>query len=386
MRKAALFIAIAALLVFGCVQSPQQPVVNEPAPAPAPQQNATQAAQCSTGNTVQNDNCFLALAREKSDPSFCHGIYSIGTLDTCYAIFANSSLAICEQITDAGMRTGCLTAIAEANKSQDICDLIQNPEQQAACLKSVVPPCQLVLDPDARALCMALEKGNYTLCQSDSCLEQYAQNRSDAAACGPIASEPERHYCMAAVAGSAAPCANASQQAFQDLCYQKAAAYLNDSAVCDLATKGSDYADACYLYFAVNDSDMSYCSRPIYTGLRDTCYTDYAIIAADTSACPRIFDTLNQIGCYFFAAGANRLPSLCNPLQNAGQQNDCYARAVTQPALGPVPSDCPKVTSEAWRNKCYYRAAQLSGNQTLCAPITPGPDKDSCDALFGISG
>ena len=385
-RMALIVLAFSALLLFGCAQNTQQPVVQEPAAAP-PQENATPSSgQCNLGNVVQKDDCFLAAAQQKGDPQVCRSIYSVGKLDECYAIFANSSLDICKQITDAVLRANCLTANAEANKSEDICNLIDNPDARAGCLKNVLPACKLILNQDARDLCMALEKGDYTLCHSDSCRQNYAQNKSDAKACGLITTEVNRYYCMAAVTGNAAECGLASEQALQDLCYQRAAAALNDATVCDLATKGSTYAGACYLYFAVNGSDMDYCSRPLTTSLRDQCYSDYATQAADTSSCPRIVNSLNQLACYYYSAGANRMPSLCNGLPDQRERDDCYSRAVLQPATGPVVSDCAKVTSETWKNKCYFKAAQLSYNASLCVPISPGPDKDSCNQLFWPSG
>ena len=165
------------------------------------------------------------------------------------------------------------------------------------------------------------------------------------------------------------------------MCYEQAAKAFNDSDVCSLATAGSTYADSCYLYFAVSRKDMNYCAKPKNEVERDQCYSDYATQAADTSSCVKIVNSLNKIACYYFAAGANNMPSLCNPLEQIGQRNDCYSRG-TSSESGPIASDCVNVVSEDWRNKCYYRAARVSYNASLCDSITPGPDKTSCDSLF----
>jgi len=97
--KAPLAILI-AILVFalafsaGCTQQ-KPPDVNVTQTEPNATQNSSanttvQAQQCSGGNIVQNDACFAALAKADSDPSYCQNIYSIGTVDSCYAMFANA--------------------------------------------------------------------------------------------------------------------------------------------------------------------------------------------------------------------------------------------------------------------------------------------------------
>lgn len=385
MRKATLAIlAITLVLVFGCTQS-QQPVVQEPTPpVTVPQQNTTivAAAPCSAGNVVQNDGCFLSLAKEKNDVSYCSNIYSADTLDVCLSNFANQSLDVCKTIRNADLRATCLTANAQVNKSEDICNLIDNVDARANCLKTVLPRCKLIYDPDARALCMALEKNDYTLCQSDACFVQYAENKSDANACSLVKSDPDKYYCLALVRQSAAECNNAPTSPAADSCYEMAAKAFNDPGTCSLATTGSAYQDSCYLYFAVSQKNMDYCARPNDEVQRDQCYSDYATQTADTASCLKIVNSLNRIGCYYFAAAANNMPSLCNPLEQVNQRSDCYSRGTSSDS-GPVASDCAKVADEDWRNKCYYRAARVSFNQSLCVPITPGPDKDSCDQLFG---
>ncbi|MCX6773300.1 MAG: hypothetical protein NTV88_06065 [Candidatus Micrarchaeota archaeon] len=187
-------------MIFGCVQQPGQNgqiVVQEP--VATPQQNATAATPCSAGNVLQNDGCFLSLAKEKNNLAYCGNIYSTDKLDECYANFANQNLDVCKMIRSTSLRATCLTENAKMNKSEDICNLIDNMDARANCLKYVLPRCKLILDPDSRSLCMALEKGDYTLCQSDSCFVQYAQNKSEASACDLVKSDPDRFYFMALV-------------------------------------------------------------------------------------------------------------------------------------------------------------------------------------------
>jgi len=383
MRRAMLLVAaIALFFVFGCPSQPQQPLVEEPAapvvqPPPAPE-----AAPCSIGNVVQRDDCFLARALEKKDNGICRNIYSVDRLDQCYAIFAATDLEACKMVRNAEMKNSCLSENAVRQKSEAICNLIDNAAARADCLKKVVPACQLVLDPTGRQLCMALEENDYTLCQTDPCFVQYAQNKSEEAPCGLVKAEIDRYYCLAVVRNSAAVCQQASQAALQDACMEKVAKKLNDVYVCDLATKGSSYANSCYLYFAVKDGKMDICKKPYTEELRDSCYSDWATQSANTSSCINVINTVNRNGCYFTAARTNRLPSLCNPIINDANRNSCFSQAITG-EKGPIPRDCEAVSGQEWRDKCYRISAQKTYDQSYCGKISPDSyEKDTCDSLF----
>lgn len=390
MRHLFAFAVITAILLVmsGCTQK-AQPTVGEPSAPLVPTQNNTTvapapAAPCTGGNIVQNDECFLMLASQTNNSSICSSIYSTSVLDSCLFGFS-SDINICRQITNASMRNTCLSSIAEAQKSQDICGLITNDGARLACLQKVVPPCQLITDPDARTLCMALDKGDYTLCTSDSCFLQYAINKSASDACILISSPSDKQACMAVVAKDVSVCKQAALVPVQDFCVQKASELLNDSNGCDVATVGTTYRNSCYAYFAVEYLDMGICARASPETARDTCYANYSVEVGDVSACAKIVDSLNQEACYYDSAAANSRPSLCNPLPTQSERNGCYSDGVYG-ATPPAASDCPLVDSTIWADKCYFEAARGSGNQSLCALISPGSDQDTCNSLFGIGG
>lgn len=392
----AILLALSAIMIFsfGCAQKPAEPSVVEP-PAVEPPQNATVSAEpCSSGNIVQKDGCFAALAKSKSDPEICKNVYSVEKLDSCFAYFAGNNLEVCKQITDAPMRQACLTENARrinSSESEAVCSLIDNAEARAACLRQVVPPCRLVLDPDQRALCVAFEKNDYTFCTSDTCFAQYAENRSDSNACNLINNSASRYSCFAVVKNDVGECKNAPLVPVQDYCIEKSAEALDSVNGCDLASAGGDYRNRCYLYFAVKGRQGSICARaePEFSvGSSGTsrywCYGQYATQAADVSVCPKILESQSRIGCYYTAAKKNSMPSLCNPLNNAAWMKDCYAGSILYVEGGPVPADCMNVQDQTWKDKCYYKAALATANSTMCGFITPGTsDRDSCDSAFG---
>lgn len=381
----ALFLSFVLVVSFGCAQR-EPPVVQEPAPNETGPQNQTpvvQAQPCSQGNVVQKDECFLEVARKNGDMDACRKIYSIGTVDDCYGIFASSSLDACKMVNDAGKRAECLTQNAVRLKSDQACSLIENDELRGKCLTLVVPPCMLVMDEGKRELCLALEKGNVSQCTTEGCLRGYAQNRSDEGACAMLSSQADRFSCIAVVRKDVSACKLASLAPVQDACVENASEELGSLEGCALGTAGSDYVNRCYLHFAVKNADMSVCRKAEPEERRDWCYLQFAGMTANVSSCPRVIETLNRISCYRQAAIGNRMPSLCNNLATDAWRRDCYAGSILYLESGPLASDCPDVYSDDWRNKCYLTAARFTYNSTLCGFISEGPDKTDCNDLFG---
>ena len=372
------------LLLFGCTSVPPGPVVTpEPVIPPSPANNTTLAAPCSGGNIVQNDNCFSLLALEKSNSTYCKSIYAIDKLDVCLYYFANSSLEICKQITGADMRFSCLTANAVREKSEAICNLIVNTDAAADCLRKVLPPCMLISDESARSLCIALDKNDFSICKDDSCLAGFALNKSNEVACGAITRQNDRYYCLALVKKSVAACLDAPLAPIQDSCIEQASETLDDVSGCSLATRESTYQNNCYLHFSIERNNATICQSVSTETNRDVCYKNYSIGTATVNACPKVVESTNRADCYLKAAKLNRKPSLCNPLGTDDLKNICYSGAILYPANGPLPSDCPDVSSTDWKDKCYYQAARATYNGTLCGMMSDGAsDKRNCLSLF----
>ena len=380
--------AVTLLLLFGCASQPgpvvtPEPTVPAPATPPAANNTTVTASPCSAGNIVQNDNCFASLAVEKSDSKYCRSIYAIDKLDACLYHFANASLETCKQITGSDLRFSCLTANAVREKSESICNMIDNADAAASCLRQVLPPCMLISGEGARSLCIALDKGDFSLCKGDACLEAYALNRSDSLACGAITQQNDRYYCLALVKKSVASCMDAPLAPVQNFCIEQASETLDDLLGCGLAGDGSPYRNSCYLHFAVERKDSAICQKASSETERDACYKNYSISTGTVDACPKVMESTNRVDCYFKAAKLNRMPSLCNMLATNDLKNTCYSGAILYPAEGPVPFDCPGVSSTDWKDKCYYYAARATYNGTLCGMMSEGAsDKRNCESLF----
>ncbi|MCX8198173.1 MAG: hypothetical protein N3F07_03200 [Candidatus Micrarchaeota archaeon] len=389
-----LFAMALAILFAGCAQEKtgeEMEKIEAEKPSSAELENASnvmgasQAEQppCSEGNVIQKDECFVALAKEKSDSGLCKRIYSIDRRDLCYAQFAEADLEACRKIHDAGKRADCLVKNAVRQKDDGICKEIGNDDARAECLRKVVPPCMLILNEDERDLCLALEKNDYTRCKSDFCFEGYAKNRSFAEACARISKPAEKFKCIALVEKSFFACRLSEQEAVRDSCIEEASKELDQQSGCDFATPGSKYANNCYLHFAVKNNDPAICRKILQERDQDWCYSRFASLKANATSCARVIESLNRISCYRNAAIENRMPSLCNGLGNSAWMRDCYAASILYIDAGPVPSDCKSVESNEWKNKCYLRAAIKSNNGTYCSFIEEGAaDRRDCEELF----
>ena len=378
-------ISLLLLIGAGCVQK-QEPNVQEPVVQnqTVAQGNSTavQAAPCNSGNPVQKDDCFLALAKNSQDVQACRNIYSIDTLDSCYALFAGNNLEICKKITDTVKRGACLAKNAQAQKSEEICGLIADMGMRTECLNGVLPHC-MTLNVEERALCSAIEKKDPSLCDTPACLRAYALNMSDKSACLKIVDEKSRLSCEAVVDRSADDCSLASVTPIKDWCVLNASIELDQLYSCDLATSGGDYQNSCYLHFAVERGDSTICRKVNSETNRDDCYTNYSVQTATVDACLKVVATNNRVGCYYKAAGINRMPSLCNLLQSSAWRTNCYSISITGDS-GPIPSDCFGVDSPDWKDQCYRASAIKTNNQTYCTAMHQGSAQDECNSLFGV--
>ena len=366
-----------ALIMCGCTQGATTAPVQQPAQQPVqPQENVTntsvQAAPCAGQGVTQRDQCFLAHAQGTSNPDTCKNIYSVATLDSCYALFASDNLGICEKITDQSMLDACLLQNAQSQNSSSICNMINDSQKREGCLTQILPPCMAISDPAGQTLCLALQGSNPSLCANNSaCIFAYAKNKSDTNACAMIGSQVDSYACMAVAENSAEACKNAPATSVQDACILEAAELLDNPGACALASPQSSGSNGCYTYFAVKYLNPNYCADTAPQGSSDDCYTNYSIETANSSTCAKVVVPLEQIGCYYKAATDNGMPSLCNPLAQNGssasgaERVECYSLS-TLGAGGPVPSDCQFVNDSSWRDECYYTAAKDTSDSTLC--------------------
>jgi hypothetical protein len=63
-------------------------------------------------------------------------------------------------------------------------------------------------------------------------------------------------------------------------------------------------------------------------------------------------------------------------------RDDCYSKPIFS-KLGPVAADCGNVASQIWADKCYFLAAKIANDATLCEKIGAGSDHDECVNLLG---
>ncbi|MFH1094788.1 MAG: hypothetical protein V1728_01060 [Candidatus Micrarchaeota archaeon] len=377
----------------------EQPANTTPAPPAPDETNSTMAANETNGtiaappgrpgseclsaqNILQRDQCFSDLASSARDVKMCDQIYSIAVRDGCLNRFAAQNERICAQLNDATLKQNCFYAAAMRLNDTQYCTPIGDEARRTECLKALSPPCSFEKDDASTTLCRALNKKDYTLCKSNQCLFNYAIKAGDIGACGIISGESAlAGACQAAVKNESNYCGALAQQSIQDYCDELTAYALNDSFWCGRASEGSDYRNRCYLTFAINQSNASFCAPVWPETARDECYIGYANARNDPSVCPKVINSLNRNKCMISTALKNANPAACNGLPYYDKRN-CYNLVVS--GTTPIYSSfsCALVDDSLWQAKCYTAAAQQAMDSTICQKIDDATAKADCLSKF----
>ncbi len=379
-RVLPLLLVALALALAACVSAPPNnepvnapPVVVQnltPAPAnaaPPPPDSACAGA----ANILQKDDCYLQLSIRARDVSWCDRIYSTATRDDCLNPFAATDAALCERLVDSNLRQDCYEQAARRLNATDYCVKLADAARKLNCLKALSPPCSFEKDNTATQLCRALQKSDYTLCQSNGCFFQYALARNSTDACALISGERALQLsCTALVTNEPNRCNDDSRQTISDYCLQIGAYARNSSSWCDIADLGSPYRNDCYAHFAIVTGNPSYyCAKAYPESSADDCYLNYSITTDSPAVCQNVVNTLNRNRCLIYTARNNGDPSACNALLYSDLKS-CYNIVLT----GSVPigsgAQCAAVNDTLWHDKCFLAFAQQTSDITQCAQIS----------------
>jgi len=379
------------LLLFACIQTPEQPpaaptpsepVVVAPAPIVKTETPAVEA-QCTSGSILDKDDCFSLLASSSNSIDWCSMIYSSDLKDQCIYKFAKSDGTLCGKLFGSTLRSDCYALDAQAKKDFELCALVGDEAKRAQCLRTLTPPCLLLPEGDARSTCLALEKSDSSICGSTECAIAYALNKSDNTACGQI---PKTELaaisaCNAIAKRDASLCENGGNSVVADYCYQIYSIRMGNLPSCDLATLGSPYRNDCYNYFAAKLRDPEVCKRAAPEELRDQCYMNYSITTSSPTVCEKVINTLNRAKCYITTAKVNGNPTACTGLYYQDQKN-CYNIVFTGTGVK-NPAYCSQIDDALWKDKCYINAAEIFRNVSLCKFVQDADQNAKCIVPFG---
>lgn len=322
------------------------------------------------------DECFLKLALESADSSFCSNV-SAARSDECWQIFSHTELGACLNLRNYTLRKDCTEYLSFEQMNASLCDYLQEGDKQF-CVERINPPCLDIADQAGRELCLAMRYNSSEYCSESACVLEYASTRNDSGACGALSNEAEKTAC-ASVVGGTDLCFGLSGVYTRDYCYQLTAQYTDDYSYCNsIAT--ALYKFNCYKSAAVYERNLSYCEKNDLEYLWE-CYRNYSLATGDMNGCFAInnrFASGSRDGCFYTFAGAFGDPSACNYLSNMYAKTNCYANTILDGAELTV-EKCSAIWQENWKDKCFSRMALKAQQKEICGYIIDKGEKDRCE-------
>ncbi|VVB98248.1 Uncharacterised protein [uncultured archaeon] len=345
-------------------------------------QNGTTAETNATTNATAacGDDCLLKLALTTSNSSYCNNM-SAARSDECWQIFSNSDISACLALKNYSLLGGCVNDFASFTRNTTLCSYLQ-PQDRAACVEKVNPPCMNVsLGPD-RELCLAYRYNSTSYCTQSACFLAYAVKRNYPAACANLSSDSERYACESLLSGENRCSFLAASKL--DYCYQLLAQYSGDYSYCTGIT-GSTYKANCLLTAAITAKNMSYCALNDLEQLPD-CYVNYSIATGDVQGCLALNNTYltgSRDGCLNTLAKGYTEPAACNYASTVYIKMTCYGDSILTHPENLSLGKCAGVAHPGWQDKCYSAYAKAANDPSICDFVQDSSAKNSCVA--GIS-
>ncbi|MEW6528953.1 MAG: hypothetical protein AB1391_03625 [Candidatus Micrarchaeota archaeon] len=326
-----------------------------------------------------DDACFLSLAIEKADSSFCKNI-SPKRSDECWQMFSNFELSSCLNLKNYSAKKNCINVFINESKNLSLCNYLEGVDKDQ-CEKKTYRPCINVSESE-NELCFALTYNDSSYCTKTDCIITYAKRRNDILACDVLSSNSEKYACKSVVTNFD-QCSILSGVYTLNYCYQLAAQYSNDYSYCDLITDEGAYQYTCYLNAAIKTGKYSYCAK---TGLeyRGKCYNEYSLETMDINGClaaNSTYTTGTADGCLRAFALKFSEPSACNYISSISIKTNCYANTIFQ-TFNLTIEKCSGIGHQDWKDRCFTETAKIHDNLAICEKILGRDELNRCRAYF----
>lgn len=138
--------------------------------------------------TSPKEGCYYQLYHLTLDTSLCKNFYHDSAQEKCLSYIATnqSNIDLCREITDGFWKNSCKRNIAVKTKNISLCKEINTSYEQRACL--------LLIAEDIKDSLIC--NNHYDPSERDICLTHYAQDLKDKSACGAISSSVQRQECI----------------------------------------------------------------------------------------------------------------------------------------------------------------------------------------------
>jgi len=234
-----------------------------------------------------------------------------------------------------------------------------------------------------KKICLAIYENNFSICENQECLIEFAKNKSSEDACNQIETESYKYYCLSIIKGTE-QCLLAKSENGKNKCLADYANYTGEENLCTKITEeNGEFKKQCYLSIAIKELNCTKCKFNTLgeSALKDECRRDYAKITGDTSCCSDLWSKSWENDCYRQAAFDNGKAYLCNDIENNYHRWQCY-QGVFNTGNPKEIEECKKISNEEWIGKCITNLAVLQNNSNLCTEITTEQEKRNCQIKF----
>lgn len=338
-------------------------------------ENLTQPEENET--EICDDECLKEKALAEEDVKYCDWISDEELQQECYVSIAGASMDACLKVNDPEVYGNCIIENANRTGNLSICDNL--PEEQARECRVLFEPCYMHEDTEMR-ICLMLKHDDAMLCENDGlCLLNYSVEYNDETACDQISGEGIRTACKSYHAGQDL-CIDLQSTAKKEYCWELYAILTDNRLMCTQITTESEYAVACYSYFAAKSNDITFCdAQNIQLNDRWDCYTAYALGTGDMSGCTAIdkLASTHRFNCFFEFGKQYGNPMVCPALDDPGFAKTCYVGVIMN-NTNLNWEYCADIPVEDWKNKCYTESAKLEKDISLCDFIVEELEREIC--------
>ncbi|MCC7552349.1 hypothetical protein KO317_01640 [Candidatus Micrarchaeota archaeon] len=243
-------------------------------------------------------------------------------------------------------------------------------------------PCKGLVGTKKR-ICLSIKENDFSICENDECLLEFAKNKSSEEACGEIEISADQYYCLSIIKNKE-QCYLAPNNNAKDKCLADYAWHTKDESLCRKITQeNSQWKKHCYLAIAVTEMDCKKCNFDTLgqSSEKDECRREYARLTGDTSCCTDLWSKSWENDCYRQAAFDNNNPSLCNGITNHYHRWQCY-QGVFNSGNPKEIEECRNISDLEWEGRCIINIAVLQNNSEICEEITTNQEKDNCYLKF----
>lgn len=243
------------------------------------------------------DGCYLSLAEETGNPSFCDRIGSPAMRDACISELRvqPQTSADCEKLSNPVLREQCIMSLVAITRNASYCSGLSAVIDRDTCYLSHAR------SNDDPISCVGISTYYLRMTCNNDIYTKLAVDRRNPSFCNQLVHND-----------------SATRSMFVDNCIYKVAKISNDTLLCS-GISNSVLAQQC----VTGTVDFSACDQVTDLTQRSTCIFSLAVSTDDPSSCDRIPTPYLKDNCYYQMAVKTMNPSLCSRISGENLRSVC---------------------------------------------------------------